>query len=363
MLATLEDVAKHTGYSIATVSRVVNGVDGVRSDVRNTVIQAVRELGYVARRVRASQVSTSQENKERLVEVILHRHSAQEQLQTKPQGLAVGPLSDVPVDDYLSRSWELSNDFYRSILDGILDELYQHNGKAIVQVVKNLTDPAVISSLKNHLTGVLVVGEGGPDVSEFLVACQIPVTLVDILHSGGGHEVVTTDNLTGIGQAVEHLASLGHRRLGYITGNPNATTDERAIAFTYHCGRLKVEIAPEWHAVKYDSIASTTDRIAALLVKPGRPSALVCCNDWGALSAYHAAASCHLSVPRDLSVVGFDDGLVAATLVPPLTTIRVATNDIGRMAVRLVLTQTRRGRGSITRLPTQLILRNSTMAP
>ena len=82
MLATLDDVAKHTGYSIATVSRVVNGVDGVRSDVRNTVIQAVRELGYVARRARANQVSTPQENKERLVEVILHRHSAQEQLQT-----------------------------------------------------------------------------------------------------------------------------------------------------------------------------------------------------------------------------------------------------------------------------------------
>ena len=362
MSARLDDVAKQSGFSIATVSRVVNGVDGVRSEVRTAVEQAVRELGYVGRRTRITPVPDPlpAATKTCVVEVLLHRRSAQEQLATQPQGLVVGPLSQVASNDFLSRSWELSNDFYRSILDGILDELPKHGGKALVRVVKDLNDPTLISSLGDHLAGVLIVGEGGPDVSEFLDACRVPVTLVDIIYPAGGHEVVTTDNLTGIGQAVEHLASLGHRRLGYISGSPNAATDERATAFTYHCSRLGLEIAAGWQAVEYDSIASTTDRIASLLTKSKRPTAIACCNDWGALSTYHAAARCELSVPQDLSVVGFDDGLVAATVTPPLTTIRVATNGIGRMAVRLVLTQKTTDRGSITRLPTQLIVRHST---
>lgn len=364
MSARLDDVAKQSGFSIATVSRVVNGVDGVRNEVRIAVEQVVRELGYVGRRTRASSqpVPVLPAPKERLVEVILHRRSAQEKLVTKPQGLVVGPLSQVASNDFLSRSWELSNDFYRSILDGILDELPRHGAKALVRVVKDLSDPALLRSLGDHLAGVLVVGEGGPDVAEFLTACHLPVTLVDILHPAGGHEVVTTDNLAGIGQAIEHLASLGHRRLGYITGSPNPSTDERESAFVYHCGRLGLEIAAGWRAVAYDSIASTTDRIASLLSDSRRPSAIACCNDWGALSTYHAAARCGISVPQELSVMGFDDGLVAATLTPPLTTIRVATSGIGRMAVRLVLTQTAGERGCITRLPTQLIVRQSTQA-
>ncbi len=362
MLPTLDDVAKHTGFSIATVSRVVNGIDGVRSEVRTAVEKAVVELGYVARRARNSHAPITPVRNERLIEVLLHRHSAQEELHSKAQGIEVGPLTSITSDNLLSRSWELSNGFYRTMLDGILAEMQMHGGKTIVQVVTDLTDPALIEGFNDNLDGVLIVGEGGPDVNDFLGKCRIPVVLVDILHPAGGQEVVTTDNLAGIGQAVEHLADLGHRRLGYISGTPNASADERATGFSFHCDRLNLSVVPGWEAVAYDSIANTTERLVTLLSRPQRPTAIACCNDWGALAAYHAAARCQLRIPQDVSVVGFDDGLVAMTVMPPLTTIRVAGTDIGRLAVRLVLSQSRRENGSITRLPTRLIQRGSTAA-
>lgn len=363
MIATLEDVAKQSGFSIATVSRVVNGSEGVSSEVRQTVEQAVRELGYVTRRGRAHQALAQAARRERLIEVILHRRSTQENLQAAQQGVAIGPVTSASLDTVLSRGWELSNDFYRTMLDGILHELQVQGGKAIVQVVTDLSDPAVLAGLREDVDGVLVVGEGGPHLPAFLRGCRAPTVLVDIVHPAGGQEVVTTDNLAGIGQAVEHLARLGHRRIGFVAGLDDPTTAERTQAFAYHVGNFGLAVPAEWSAVAYDSIVGTAARLEPLLRRADRPTAVVACSDCGALSVLRAAGVCGLRIPQDLSVVGFDDMRFAALVTPPLTTVRVSAGAIGQLAVRLVLTQGGRERGSVVRLPTQLIVRSSTAAP
>ncbi len=362
MPATLEDVAKQTGFSIATISRVVNGAEGVSADVRSSVGKAVVELGYIARRGKA--IQGSGERKERLIEVIMHRRTTFEPIKTGQQGIAVGPVTAATPEILLSRTTDPSNDFYRNILDGILDELRAQGGKAVVQMVNDLAAPAVLDGLKDHLDGVLLVGEGGPAFDTFSAGCRHPLVLVDVLQGAGRHEVVTTDNVVGIGQAVEHLAELGHRRIGYIAGLDDPTGRERATAFRFHMLRLGLEVPAGWMGVPYDSIAGTTDRLQALFATPGRPSAVACCSDWGALAATRAAANAGLRIPQDLSVVGFDDALIASLTTPPLTTVHVATDAIGRMAVRLILTQrAQASSGCTVRVPTHLIVRGSTAAP
>ena len=361
MPATLEDVAKHTGYSTATISRVVNGAEGVSTEVRSTVEKAVRDLGYIARRPR----SGGGERTERLVEVILHRYSTMERIEPGPGGVKVGPVVAAEPEALVSRSWELSNDFYRGMLDGILAELRQHGGKAVVQVVSDLADPTLISGLQDGIDGVLIVGEGGPALPGFLAACQKPLVLVDILHGGGRHEQVTTDNLAGIGQAVEHLAQLGHRRIGFVSGPAgNPVTLERAAAFSFHAMRLGLDVPEGWREVGYDSIEGTSVRLGALLAHGNRPTALATFGDSSAMAVLRGAQRAGLVVPRDLSVVGFGDEMLASVVTPALTSVRVETPDIGRMAVRLILTQgARDGGGCVVRLPTRLVIRGTTAPP
>jgi LacI family transcriptional regulator len=363
MPATLADIAKRTGYSTATICRVANGGQGVSAEVRNAVERAIAELGYVARRTRA-EAFDADEPRERLVEVILHRSSPMEPLAPGPGGIGVGASTAVAADALLSRDWELGNDFYRGMLDGILTEISAQGGKAVVQVATALDDPRLLAGLSTEAEGVLLVGEGGPQLERFAAACPRPLVLVDMLLPFGRQEQVTTDNGVGVGQAVAHLARLGHRRIGFVSGPDGPVTRERAEAFLAHAARHGLLVPEGWAAVAYDSIAGTGERLATLLARPGRPTALVGCSDYAALAALQAAQRLGLRVPDQLSVVGFDDARIAALTTPPLTTVRVDTAALGAMGVRLLLSRGQRPpTGCTVRVPTHLVVRESTRAP
>jgi LacI family transcriptional regulator len=355
---TLEDVAKRSGYSPATISRVVNGSDGVRSEVRVAVEKAIRELGYVTRR-------SKQTSNEQLIEVILHRSGLMEQIDAGPGRLAVGPLTPVQEETILTPAWQVGNEFHLRILNGILGELKVWGGKAILQVVTDLDDRRVVDGLASEVSGVLIVGEGGPGVAALATACRQPVVLVDMLDPNGGLEQVTTDNLCGIGHAVDHLVELGHRSIGFIGGTDVPANRERAQAFAFHTLRHGVQVPAAWQEVHYDNIGPTVDRLGALLSQPERPTGVVCCNDWAALALVRAADAAGLRVPRDLSVVGFDDISLVAMTTPPITSVRVSCEALGSMAVRMLLS--RRGRVEsqpcTVRLHPRLIVRGSTTAP
>jgi DNA-binding LacI/PurR family transcriptional regulator len=356
---TLEDVAQRSGYSQATISRVVNNSAGVRPEVRAAVEKAIKDLGYLTRRSRAGAAA------EQVIEVILHRSGSVEQIDVDAKGVAVGPLADVSPETILTPQWQLGNDFHLRILNGIVAEMKVRGGKAQLQFTSDLASPALQQSLAKGAAPVLLVGEGGAGLEQLLARCRRPVVLVDMLGVGDGHEAVTTDNLAGIGLAVEHLASLGHRRIAYIGGSDLPANRERGVAFVYHSHRLGLETDPQWRDVHYDHIESTAERLVGLLGQAQRPTGIVCCNDYGALAVLRAAGRLGVSVPRELSVVGFDDVAMAALSTPALTCVRVDSEDIGRTAVRLLLSQ-RSGmaaHGCIVRLTPRLIVRESTAPP
>jgi LacI family transcriptional regulator len=355
MSVTLADLSKRSGYSQATVSRVVNGVEGVSAEVQAEVERAIRELGYVARRPRGAEAA-------RTIEVILHRSSPLERLEVGPAGVAVGPLTAAAPATLLTGPWQLSNDFYRHLLDGILDELGQRGHKALLQVANDLADPVLLAGAAEG-GGLLLVGEGGAGVAGFVAACRRPLVLVDMLLPGGPDQV-TTDNLGGIGQAVRHLVELGHRELGFVGGPEAPLPRERADAFAYHVVRAGLRSPAEWTVMCDTDSESTAAAVDQLLARRHRPGALVCGNDFTALTVVRAAARRGLRVPQDLSVVGFDDNGFASLVTPALTTVRTASAGIGRQAVRQLLSRrvpaARDEPGCVVRLPTALVVRGST---
>ena len=357
MPVTLAAVSQRSGYSLATVCRVVNGGDGVRKEVQERVEAAIRELGFVARRPRVPAVAA------RTIDVILHRQTPIEQVAVDGAGLSVGPLTAAAAENLLTGPWKLSNDFYRQILDGILAELAVHGHKAVLQVAHDLTAPELLAGAADATLGVLLVGEGGLGLERFIAACPRPLVLVDILHRGGPDQV-TTDNLAGIGQAFEHLLGLGHRDIGYVGCEHGLAAQERARAFAIHRQRAGLPAPAGWVLLGDSHIERTTAAVAALLARPERPTALICANDPIAIGALRAAERRGLRVPHDLSVVGFDDIEVAALLTPALTSVRVAMHGIGRAAVRQLLGRrtrpTAEDPGCTVRLPTTLMVRSST---
>lgn len=354
MAATIHDIAKRSGYSPATISRVMNGFEGVRHEVREKVEAVARELGYTAKRGRRGPDTP------RLVEVILHRRTGMEGIAVDSDGLSVGPLAPASAVATIDQRFPLSNDFYRRIVDGILAELQVHDGKAVLQPSHDFADPALIRGLAEGVEGILVVGEDGPAMGRFLSQCPVPVVLVDIIDTSGTHEQVTSDNFGGIGQAVAHLVDLGHRSLGLIAGPDVPATRERVEAFRYHVQRFGASIPDGWEAFPYQHIAGTAETLAPRLRNGNRPTGICCCNDAGALAVLRAADAVGLRIPQDLSVVGYDDTDSAALVTPPLSSVRTASDALGRMAVRLLMTQGDRPQaGCIVRLPCHLVTRRS----
>jgi DNA-binding LacI/PurR family transcriptional regulator len=167
---------------------------------------------------------------------------------------------------------------------------------------------------------------------------------------------------------VEHLYELGHRRIAFISAQyASSLSRVREATFRQEMQRAGLPVSDDtvvhtdWQ--KRDVIEA---KVLELLHRPGpRPTALLCAGDMIAMTAQRAARLCGLSLPRDLSVVGFANFLMATYADPPLTTVAQPFEEIGRLAVRRLLAS-QDGSESVTgtlEVPTQLVVRLSTTAP
>jgi LacI family repressor for deo operon, udp, cdd, tsx, nupC, and nupG len=177
---------------------------------------------------------------------------------------------------------------------------------------------------------------------------------------------VQIDNIAAAKQAAGHLVALGHRRIGFITGPVwNVLSHDRL--YGYRDAMLEGGLAlDEALVVNGDfSIRSGIAATKALLALPAPPTAIFASNDEMAFGAIRAVRDAGLRVPKDISVVGFDDIRFAAYVDPPLTTIRQPGQEIGRLAmthlVRILSGERIADRRML--LPTELVVRGSTAAP
>jgi len=361
---TLAQLCSRAGCSQATASRVLNGTTFVSPDVRERVLCATRELGYVpkcARRTPRAPAPAGQP----VVDIVFHRHTPAERLAFQDGHLTVEPPSDVPLDALLTEGRRLSDAFYRHIIDGAVEELGRHGCKAVLQANKDLKAPTMLADLNRpDQRGVLLVGEYSPDLELFVRQLRQPLALVDLM-CDGWPDVVTIDNRGGMQAVVQHLAELGHRHVGYVGGASNPSLVERRTMFLWHAQEAGLTVRPEWCCACSEQIADAAARVLPMLHRKRRPTALVCCNDCAAFGVLRAAEACGLAVPRQLSVVGFDDVDPAALVTPALTTVHVPMVQLGRVAVRLLLTQEAAwphpaNGGCEARVRTHLVVRGTT---
>ncbi|MBB6670303.1 LacI family DNA-binding transcriptional regulator [Cohnella nanjingensis] len=304
MAATIRDIAKVAGVSVATVSKVLNGYTTVSKATRENVMRIVTDMQF-----RPNTAARS----------LVGRRSM-----TLGVFLTTG----------------LAHPFFVSLLGGI-DEALKAKGYDLIYLSQLSAHPDynfVQHCLSRNVEGVLVFGFQRDQMNfEELLNAGIPTIFIDLDRTGSRAGYISSDNAKAIVQAVGYLKELNHRRIAFITGIPGSYTGERRFAgFLQGLSDYGLPHRPEYIAEGDFSRESGYAAMQRLLALPERPSAVVCCSDMSAFGAMDAIRDAGLSVPGDISVIGFDDIEAAGNVRPALTTVRQDMYAIGRTAIELL---------------------------
>lgn len=326
---TINDVAREAGVSVSTISKVVNGRDGIAPATQEHVRRVVEEMGYVG-------------------------NIGAQALRARRTGV-IGVL----VSQFEPYSAE--------ILKGV-GEAAKGKDSEIMAWAGASNDPQGATGweqkLIGRLAGTLIDGAIIVTPSAPARSGKFPVVAVDPQHIGSELPGICADDEGGIQSAVRHLVQLGHTRIGYLGGREDlASAAARESGFLSAMADAGLSVAPEDMQRGDYTAAGAVEPTARLLDGEKRPSAIVAANDVAALQIVAGAHLRGLSVPSDLSVVGFDDIPDAAR--HGLTTVAQPLNTIGSMALTMLL-DLLAGRtiGTIQhKLPTQLVVRATTAPP
>lgn len=328
--ATVADVARLAGVSAMSVSRVVNCDPGVTDATREKVQAAIAALGYVPNPAARSLAGARQ-----LRIALLHANPSAAYLSEfliGSLGAATASNAMLVVEQY---------DPPESA-QHLAARLRKHRVHAVLLPPPLCDDSAVITAIAADGLALARIATGAPDL--------------------GGH-AVTIDDRAAANAMAAHLIAQGHRRIGFITGNPNQTAS--ALRLEGFTGALKqAGIAPDPALVAAGDFTYRSGLAAAeaLLALPDRPTAIFASNDDMAAAAVAVAHRQGLDVPRDLSVTGFDDTAMATATWPELTTIRQPVAAMSQAAVRLLVEGARpndRSENRQQRLEFELIQRGS----
>lgn len=305
MPVSITDVAKAAGFSIATVSRVLNGTDYPLADeTRYKVLEVAKQLGYrpnlIARSLRTEQTST------------------------------IGII----VENILSP-------FIPSIIRGIHDRLKEYDYLSII--LNSDYDQAIEADAIERLgmrqiDGIIFVESHIRSSTEVSALINKPHLFVHRLFNSLGVNSVVPDDRYGASLAVRHLVGLGHRRIAFINGPEG--WDAAVNRFAGYQDELIASGIPIDSTLIYrgDWQVQSGYRLAQqLLALPERPTAVFAANDLMALGVIYAAQEVGLSVPEDIALVGYDDRDFTGFMRPALTTIQMPCERMGQVAADSLL--------------------------
>ena len=295
---SIREVARQAGVSITTVSHVLNNTRPVAPQTRRRVLLAVHDLGYQANAPAR----------------LLARGKSD------TYGLIISDIEN-PFFPELVKSFELA-----ALRKGgdILLGTTNYDPEQARRTVRRL--------IGNSVCGVAVMtSQIDPSLVEELLARAIPAVLLDGPRTGPGLGTIRVDYSRGVGEAVRHLRSLGHRRAAVLAGPSSRLS---AIHYREAClEALRREDFPDPLLLEGDNrIEGGAAAVRALLERPPLPTALLCGNDLMAIGAMQALRAAGLRCPENLSIIGSDDIPFAQYCHPPLTTVRVPRHRLGEMA-------------------------------
>ncbi|MCX4835665.1 LacI family DNA-binding transcriptional regulator [Streptomyces sp. NBC_00006] len=329
MTRRLAQVAKKVGVSEATVSRVLNNKPGVSEATRQSVLTALDVLGYE----RPTQLRGE---RARLVGLVLP---------------------------------ELQNPIFPAFAEVIGGALAQ---QGLTPVLCTQTKGGVSEAdyvellLQQQVSGVVFAGglfaQGDAEHGHYqrLAERQVPVVLVNAAIERLGFPCVACDDAVAVEQAWRHLSSLGHERIGLVLGPDDHMPSQRKLA-----AARAMEGKLPGAAVERAMFSLEGGHAAATRLISRGITGIICASDPLALGAVRAARRAGLSVPRDVSVVGYDDSAFMNCTEPPLTTVRQPIESMGRAAVEMLVAQIQGGSvppGELLFEP-ELVVRGSTAPP
>ncbi len=330
---TIIEVAAEAGVSFATVSRVINNDIHVKLATRERVMAAMQRLGFVANR----QARSLAGGKSNMIGLLV-------------PDLGTGYIGEIirGIDTELSLS--------------DIDLILYTTHRTAAKEANYVADLA-----RGMVDGLLLVLPRSPvDYIATLTQHDFPFVLIDHQGTGENCPAVGATNWQGAYTATEYLISLGHRRIGFITGSMDLGCAEdrlkgyRSALRTYHI--------PEARELVYEGTFFQSDGYAgacALLDLDDPPTAIFASNDVMAMGVMDAVRNRELRIPDDISVIGFDNIPQSAMVYPPLTTVQQPLEQMGRVAAQMLLGILNNVEKDTSRiqLPTELIIRSSTSSP
>ena len=327
MNAKIKDVAKRAGVSIATVSNALSGRKNVSPEKHAAVMAAVQELGYIpninARLLKARQTGNI--------------------------GLSL-PYIDGPFYTMLIQ------EIYHACADNGYDMLMHVSSapdsrSAAAKILSCNIDAAII--LNDHLRN---------DEAETLVKRRLPLVFMDREFQAPGVSSVLIDNRMGTEQQVAYLAHTGHRRIAYLRGADTFYGNARYETFlqVMRAARLPIDESLILDGDVSRKVAYNCTHFLLRSQRESMPDAFLCANDEMAMGCIAALTDLGYAVPKEVSVLGFDD-IEAKGCNPPLTTIAYSLHSFAHKAVEeaMRLIEDPQGMGSVTTVPTELVLRQS----
>lgn len=333
--ADIRTVAALAKVSIATVSRTINGSPAVSDRLSKRVWQAIEQLNYFPNTHARSLVS----GRSRLFGIIVEN---------------------------------ITNPFFPELIQSFEEVAVAHGYEILVS--SSNSDPAVLTTcvrrmIERKVEGVAVMtfGEEEP-VLDQLANHDIPLVLAEFKLDDPKSSTIALDYSTGMRQAVEHLAGLGHRSIGYLAGPRQLhSAVTRQNDFRTAMSAAKLPLPSGWVIECDHTLRGGVAGFERLRLLKDRPSAIVCSNDMTAIGVLRAAYMAGIRVPQDLSVIGLDDIDFDEFTLPPLTTIRLSRTDLARAAFEALRAQAEAVPGaSIQReflVSTSLVVRGSTAPP
>jgi LacI family transcriptional regulator len=329
--STIREIARAAGVSIATVSRVINGRPDVAPQTREAVLRVVREHGFSTNR--------------------------------NARALSGGRTGLVGVTVPIVEAA-----YFAVILSGAAEALYEQDMRVVLcpTLHQHEREVTLLDRLMHGTTdaAVLMLPEESNVELKALQRTGYSFVVIDPrVALDEGIPAVSAAHASGARAATEHLLSRGHRRIGAITGPAEwMASTERLNGYRAALAAAGVLPDPKLVVDSDFSIENGEEAAAALLDLPDPPTAIFGFNDNVAIGALHVARARGISVPEELSVVGFDDSEQAAIVTPALTTVRQPLAEMGRMAISLLLRllEHQRVEAMSIELATRLVVREST---